>query len=328
MIGCHAVAALVGAGHDVRLLVRNPERAGRALDPLGLRVPDQVVGDVTDPEAVERAVSGCDALIHAAGVFTLDRRREDEMMRVNVGGTEIVIDAAVRAGLDPIVHVSSVTALFPAHGDSLKPDESVKNPIDPYARSKADGERVARRHQEAGDSVVSVYPGSVWGPYDPTLADSIAVIMMFVKLGVIPVAPGGIPIVDVRDLASVLLATLEPGRGPRRYMAGGGFLNNAELTDILNELTGRRLRKLYLSGALFRGIGLFGDMLRRRIGLDIGLTEEAAITLTRGVPCDDSRVFEDFGIRFRPVAETLRDTLSWMHAEGKLSRRHAGDLAR
>ncbi len=327
MVGCHTVAALAAAGHDLRLLVRNPDRVGRAFDPLDVGGLDLVVGDVTDPEAVERAVSGCDALVHAAAVFTLDRRRDDEMMHVNVRGAEVVFDAALRAQLDPIVHVSSVSALFPPAGDRINPDEAVKKPKDAYARSKAEAERIARRHQDAGAPIVSVYPGSVWGPYDPTLADGIKVIMMFVKLGIIPVAPGGIPIVDVRDLAALLLATMEPGRGPRRYMAGGSFLNNAELTDALNELTGRSLRKLYLSGALFRGIGLLGDIMRRSIGFDIGLTYEATVTLTRGVPCDDSRAFEDFGIRFRPVTETLRDTLRWMHAEGILSRRQAGDLA-
>lgn len=327
MVGCHAVAALVNAGHDVRLLVRNPDRVERALDPLGVRVLDRVVGDVTDPDAVEQAVSGCDALIHAAGVFTLDRRRDDEMMHVNVRGAEIVFDAALRAKLDPIVHISSVTALFPPTGDGFGPDEAVKDPKDMYARSKAAAERIARRHQEAGAPIVSIYPGSIWGPDDPTLADGIEVIMMFVKLGFIPVAPGGIPIVDVRDLAALLLATMEPGRGPRRYMAGGAFLNNAELTDILNELTGRRIRKFHLPGALFRGIGRLGDATRRSIGLDIGLTYEATVTLTHGVACDDSRVLEDFGIRFRPVAETLRDALSWMHAEGILNRRQVGDLA-
>jgi UDP-glucose 4-epimerase len=327
MVGCHTVAALAKAGHEVRLLARNSDRVGRALDPLGVQGFDRVIGDVTDPDAVERAVSGCDALVHAAGVFTLDRRRDDEMMHVNVRGAEIVFDAALRAKLDPIVHVSSVVALFPPTGDRFGPDEAVKHPTDAYARSKADAERIARRHQDAGAPIVSVYPGSVWGPYDPTLADGIEVIMMFVKLGIIPVAPGGIPIVDVRDLAALLAAVMEPGRGPRRYMAGGSFLNNAELTDILNELTGRKLRKLYLSGALFRGIGRIGDTIRRSTGFDIGLTYEATVTLTHGVPCDDSRALEDFGIRFRPVAETLRDSLRWMYAEGKLSRRAAGELA-
>ena len=327
MVGCHTVATLVAAGHDVRLLVRNPDRVGRALDPLGVRGLDLVVGDVTDPKAVESAVSGCDALVHAAAIFTLDRRRDDEMMHVNVRGAEIVFDAALRAKLDPIIHVSSVAALFPPAGDGFDPDEAVKYPRDAYARSKADAERIARRHQDAGAPIVTVYPGSVWGPCDPTLADGIEVILMFVKLGIIPVAPGGIPIVDVRDLASLLLATMEPGRGPRRYMAGGSFLNTGELADTLNELTGRKLRKLYLSGALMRGIGRVGDAIRRSIGFNIGLTYEATVTLTRGVPCDDSRVFEDFGIRFRPAAETLRDTLRWMHAEGTLSRRQVGDLA-
>jgi len=327
MVGCHTVAALSAAGHDVRLLVRNPDRVGRALDPLGVRGLDQVVGDGTDPEAGERAVSGCDAVVHAAAVFTLDRRRDDEMMHVNVRGAEIVFDAALRAKLDPIVHVSSVSALFPPAGDRFDPDEAVKCPKDAYARSKAEAERIARHHQDAGAPIVCVYPGSVWGPCDPTLADGIEVLMGFVKLGIIPIVPGGIPIVDVRDLAALHLAAMEPGRGPRRYMAGGSFLNTAELTDTLNELTGRRLRKFHLSGALFRGIGRVGDAVRRSIGFDIGLTYEATVTLTRGVPCDDSRVFEDFGIRFRPVAETFRDSLRWMYAEGILSRRQAGDLA-
>lgn len=327
MVGCHTVATLAAAGHDIRLLVRNPDRVARALDPLGTRVHDLVIGEVTDPEAVGRAVSGCDALVHGAGVFTLDRRREDEMMDVNVRGTEIVIDAALREELDPIIHVSSVAALFPPAGDTFEPDETVKNPEDAYARSKADAERIARRHQAAGAPIVSVYPGGVWGPCDPTLGDGIEVIMMFVKFGIVPVAPGGIPIIDVRDLAALHLAAMQPGRGPRRYMAGGNFLGVGELADTLSELTGRRLRKIPIPGALMRGIGRAGDAIRRGTGFDIGLTYEAAVTLTRGVPCDDSRVFEEFGIHFRPAAETFRDTLRWMYAQGILNRRQAGDLA-
>ena len=192
---------------------------------------------------------------------------------------------------------------------------------------RTDAERIARRHQADGAPIVSVYPGGVWGPCDPTLGEGIEIILMFVKRGIIPIAPGGIPIVDVRDLAALHLAAMQPGRGPRRYMAGGNFLGVAELTDTLSELTGRKLRKVPVSGALMRGIGRAGDAIRHGTGFNIGLTYEAAVTLTRGVPCDDSRVFDDFGIRFRPAAETFRDTFRWMHAEGILSRRQAGDLA-
>lgn len=326
-VGCHTVAALAEQGHDVRLLVRRPERIERALTPLGVEELDYVVGDVTDAESVKRAVDGCDAIVHAAAIFTLDRRRDEEVMRVNVRGSEIVFDAAIAAALDPIVYVSSVSALFPPDGANVGPDERVKTPKDVYARSKAMAEGIAREHQAQGRPVVCVYPGAVWGPFDPTLADGIEVIMGFVKQGYIPVTPGGIPVVDVRDLASLHLAALQPGMGPRRFMFGGNFMNNAELTDILNSVTGNKLRKLYVPGPVIRAIGWLGDVLRRGAGINIGLTYEATLTLTYGVPCDDTRVAEEFGLRCRPAAETLADTLRWMHANGILERKHVGRLA-
>ena len=321
-VGCHTAAALAQQGHDVRLLVRDPGRIGRALRPLGVEQIDHVAGDVTDAEAVARAVAGCDALVHAAAIFTLDRSRDDEVMRTNVRGTELVLEAAVRAKLDPIIHVSSISALFPPEGDLLGPDEPVKDPMDAYARSKAAAERVARRYQEVGSPVVSVYPGSVWGPCDPTLADGIEVILRFMKRGFIPVTPGGVPTVDVRDVAAVHAAAMKPGRGPKRYMVSGNFLSNAELIDALSALSGRRVRKLPVPGPLIRGIGRVGDVARRRLGIDISLTYELAFTLTNAVPSDDSRVAEELGVRPRPAVETVRDSLRWRYEQGLLEARY------
>jgi len=74
-------------------------------------------------------------------------------------------------GLDPIVHVSSYTALLPPDppGAVLTPDSPVTRPGATYARSKAESDLVARRYQEQGAPVVIVYPGGVVGPDDPFL---------------------------------------------------------------------------------------------------------------------------------------------------------------
>lgn len=106
-VGCHTVAALVGHGHQVRLLVRDPGRIAPALGPLGITEVDAVVGDVTDPAAVEQAMAGCQAVVHAAAVYSLDPRRAALMARTNPVGTDIVLGAAQRQGLDPIIYVSS-----------------------------------------------------------------------------------------------------------------------------------------------------------------------------------------------------------------------------
>jgi nucleoside-diphosphate-sugar epimerase len=74
-VGCHTVAALLGHGHHVRLLIRAPERIAPALGPLGIAEVDAVVGDVTNPATVEQAMRGCNAVVHAAAVYSFDPRR-------------------------------------------------------------------------------------------------------------------------------------------------------------------------------------------------------------------------------------------------------------
>src|SRR5262249_15028402 len=148
-VGSHSIAALVRAGHRVRVLARSPERVAAALEPLGVDGVETVIGDVTDPAAVERALEGCDAVLHAASVFSLDARKADEMRTVNVRGTEVVLDTAYRRGLDPIVFVSSELALLPpVDGAVLTPDSPVGQTDWAYCRSKADSELVARRYQD------------------------------------------------------------------------------------------------------------------------------------------------------------------------------------
>src|SRR5215470_11578099 len=101
-IGSHSVAALAKAGHRIRVLARSAEKVPAALGPLGLEGVETALGDVADPAAVERALAGCDAVLHAASVFSLDARKAGEMNAVNVRGTEVVFGAAHRLGLDPI----------------------------------------------------------------------------------------------------------------------------------------------------------------------------------------------------------------------------------
>jgi len=129
------VRALLEAGHEVRMLVRAPERIPRALSPLGVQPPEHAVGDVTDAATVRRALDGCDAVVHAASVYSFDARDVARMQQENRRGTEIVLTTAQQLGLDPIVHVSSYVALLPSDGP-LHPESPLGQPDVPYARSK------------------------------------------------------------------------------------------------------------------------------------------------------------------------------------------------
>lgn len=214
--------AVVRAGHDVRLLVRRPERVGLALAPFGIEVAEVVTGDVLEAGSVQAAPKGCDAVINAAAVYSLDRREARNTLATNAEAAEIVLGAAARAGLDPIVQLSSYVALLPSR-DILGPDTPIGIGAPAYPRSKAQADAIARRYQSEGASVVISYPGAVAGPHHSYFADTAFTIAMILRNRTPFAVPGGWPVADVSYVATAHAAMLGPGHGPRRYLLGGHY---------------------------------------------------------------------------------------------------------
>ena len=166
-VGGHTVAALVGHGHQVRLLVRAPERIAAALGPLGITDLDAVVGDVTDPTTVEQALRGCEAVVHAASVFSFDPRSAAVMAQTNPTSTDTVLGAAHRQGLAPIIYVSTYGVFLPITTGRLTADTPIGAGIGPYSRSKIAAERVARGYQQGRRPGGDHLPGRRAGPARP-----------------------------------------------------------------------------------------------------------------------------------------------------------------
>jgi dihydroflavonol-4-reductase len=327
-VGSHAVAALAAAGHRIRVLARSPERVPLALAPLGVERVETVIGDVTDPVAVQRALDGCDAVLHAASVFSMDTRKAQEMRSVNVRGTDVVLGTAYRLGLDPIVHVSSELSLLPPNdGEILTPDSPVKQAPWPYCRSKADSELVARKYQDMGAPVVSVMPAAVWGPYDPHFGEGVTLATNVLKKRYPIVMPGGMHIADVRDVAAVLAAVMAPGHGARRYMVTGRYVSMPDLIRTLADLTGRRIRFATFPAWFLAAFGRAADVAQRRIRTRLPWDAEGIWVMNCAARCDDSKTRSEFALEPRRLRETLADTVRWLVDVGQLTPREAGQLA-
>jgi dihydroflavonol-4-reductase len=328
-VGSHSIAALAGAGHRIRVLARAPEKIPAALEPLGVDGVEATIGDVTEPAAVERALEGCDAVLHAASVFSTDPRKADAINSVNVRGTDIVLGTAHRLGLDPIVYVSSEVALLPpAPGEVLTPDSPVKRPPGPYCRSKADAELVARNYQALGAPVVSVMPAAVWGPQDPHLGEGATLATNVLRNRFPVVMPGGMHIVDVRDVAAVLVAVLQPGRGPRSYLVTGHYLPMSGIIGTLGDLSGRRLWFVRSPAWVLAGFGQMADLVQRRLRARLPWSAESIWIMNCDARCDDSRTRDELRLESRPLRETFVDTVQWLVEVGHLTPREAGRLAR
>jgi dihydroflavonol-4-reductase len=327
-VGSHAVAALLAAGHEVRLLVRDPARIAPAFDPLEVATPgDVVTGDVTDAEVLESLLDGCDAVVHAASIYSLDPRDGPRIRQTNVEGTRLVIETGRRLGLDPIVHVSSVAAIIPA-SEPLNADSPPSERGGVYGRSKAESERLARSHQDEGASVVTVMPGTVWGPDDPYFGESCRLASDFLR-GQLRTLPrgGAAAVVDVRDVAAVIAATIEAGRGPRRYIAAPHYVTTRELFDRLRQLAARNVRFASLPDALVSVLMAPVGPLQRLLPFRLPISAEAAKASMGWPAVDDTATWSDLGIDFRPLDETLADTVTSMVEHGQLAAKYAGALA-
>ncbi len=325
-VGSHTVVALRAAGHDVRLLVRNPAKMKRVYEAHGLVIDDYVEGDVTHDDSVAALLSGPDAVIHTAAVVSLDAARGAEVRATNQRSVELVVGGAARAGLSPIIYVSSAGALLTPGGPAITRDSPVGVTSTAYGESKAQAERYVRALQADGAPILTVYPTGVVGPDDPGFTDPNRALCIILELGA-PLTTSGLQLVDVRDLARLHLALIQSGLKQGRYVAAGEYLPWAELYDRIETLTGRRLRRFPSPAPLMRGAGRIADAIKRIVPFSLPLTYESMLFATEWPTADASPTERELGVQFRPVNETLSDTYRWLCKKGHLEARRIGKLA-
>jgi dihydroflavonol-4-reductase len=323
--GSHAAVALARAGHELRLLVRSEEKLQRTFEPHEIEVRDFVVGDMTEQARVEEAMEGCDAVLHTAAVVSVGAQHADEVMRTNLRSTELVIGGAAQRGIPRILYLSSLGALFHPGASDITADSAVAESRNPYSRSKANAELFVRRLQREGAPITTIYPSAIVGPDDPGLSESMKGVSTFLKTCILRSA-GGYLTVDVRDLADVQRRLLEEGRSGG-FITAGHYLTWPQMGDLLDAITGQRVRRLPGPGWLLRGLGRAGDLAKRMVTFELPLSYEAMCFATQMPPIEDSPELAEMGLRFRDPAETYSDALRWLLRAGHIEPSFAPKLA-
>ena len=201
--------------------------------------------DLLDPGALERALEGCDAVVHVAALYSYDAR-PDLIERVNVEGTRNLLEAAARRGVHRVVYTSTAGTCGPVRGrPATEEDEPPRWELAvPYKRTKLAAERLAL---EAGAVVVNPTTPVGEGDRKPTPTGRM---IADVARGRIRgyLATTGLNVVDVRDVARGHALALERGEHGERYLLGGIDLPLQELFAAVAALAGRappRLRVPY-----------------------------------------------------------------------------------
>ena len=192
--------------------------------------------DLLETEALERAVEGCEAVVHVAALYSYDSPAA-ELERVNIEGTRNLLEAATRARVRRFLFTSTAGTCGPVPGRlATEEDEPPAWELSvPYKRTKLAAEALAR---EAGAVVVN--PTTPVGPGDhkPTPTGRM---ISGVATGRLPgfVRTTGLNLVDVRDVARGHALALERGKPRERYLLGGANLPLEEIFGAIADLAGR-----------------------------------------------------------------------------------------
>jgi dihydroflavonol-4-reductase len=318
-LGSHVARALVARGDDLRLLVRR----GSDLDCLAGLEYERVAGDVLDRRAVRRAMQGVERVFHLAGTTSMRPQDRQKVFDLNVKGTRILLEEALAADVERVVHTSSVAAIGPAKPRGTA-DENQQFRAGylgiAYMNAKHEAEMEALRLGAQGLGVVIVNPSFVFGPDDPK-GTSMELIRRFL-LGRIPVyVDGGLNIVDVRDVATGHLQADQKGEVGERYILSGRNFTFDRLFADLARISGRQNPPVKLPGAPTARV----VALMARIGLPVPVSPDEALSATCWWTYRNTKARKALGFSPRPHEETLEDAVHWqMEQLGDRVRRTRG----
>jgi 2-alkyl-3-oxoalkanoate reductase len=317
-LGSHVAEQLSAAGRSVRALVR------KSSDTVFLRsLPhvELVEGAVEDRASVMRAAEGVRVIIHSAGI--VKARRPEDFFKVNTGGTDNVMAAAVatKATLRRFVFVSSQSVAGPSDALGTAVDiAALPRPVTNYARSKLAAEKKVLSAKD-DVHVVILRPCAIYGPRDR----EILAFFKAIKAGVLPYmgsTENKLSMIYAPDCAAACLRAIDSDvpSGSRYFLDDGRVYRFAELIEQVESAMGKRA---WLRFPLPRGVihvaALGSELYGRVFDKAVMLTRDKCNELFEQWVCNSSAAQSALGWTPRVQFDHgAKETVAWYRAAGWL----------
>jgi dihydroflavonol-4-reductase len=272
-----------------------------------------VIGDVTEPSSLPRAVAGCEVVFNAMGIPEQWLADESRFDRVNALGTRNVAEAARDAGVRRLVHTSTEDVFHAEPGGRFDETSVAGYPKGTaYERSKQRAEELALAARD-GLEVVIVNPSGVYGPgpgasvsFDRNLFEP----LVRRRLPALP--PGGLGVVFAPGAAHGHLLAAERGRDGERYILCDRHVSLRELAETVVRVAGRGWVPPTLPLPLARGLASGGEAVSRIVGRPPLLSRGQLHFFAWNAAPDASKARSELGWEATPLEEGLRQTLEAM----------------
>ena len=315
-VGSAIARALLSEGYPVRALVRSSSpRANVA----GLDL-ELIEGDICVPAAAARAMQGARSVVHCAADYRLWAPDRRAIVRTNVEGTRVVMEAALRAGVERIVYTSSVATLA-CRADGGAADETnslaERDAVGAYKQSKIAAERlVTAMIARDGLPAVIVNPSTPIGPRDIRPTPSGRIIVEAAAGRMPAYIDTGLNLVHVDDVAAGHCAALAAGKIGERYILGGENVLLGDLLRAIATLCGRRPPRVKLPRRLLYPAAAVGELFAFATRREPFLTRDGLRMARQRMFFTSAKAERELGYRPRPYVEGLRDAIDWFRAAG------------
>ena len=326
-LGSHVAWQLVERGEDVRVLAR-PSSDVRALE--GLRA-ERFTGDLRDVASLERALEGVTRIYHVAADYRLWARHPREIYESNVSGTQNILEAARRAGVEKFVYTSTVATLAVPRTGELPNEEtqsSVEEMIGHYKVSKFVAEQCALSAARSGLPVVIVNPTTPLGPGDWKPTPTGKIIVDFLNGRMPGYVDTGLNFVPVEDCARGHLLAAERGRVGERYILGGVNLTLKSMLDILARIAGRRAPQWKIPHAMAYAAAWLDTAVSRMLGREPRIPLEGVRMARHKMFVDASKAGRELGFVPGPIEAAIQRAVDWYESNGYIAARGAQAVAR
>jgi dihydroflavonol-4-reductase len=316
-VGSAVARTLLRAGLPVRVLAR-PNSDRRNLTDLSVEI---MVGAMEDAASLARAVAGCRYLFHVAADYRLWVPDPTAMYRTNVEGTRALMTAALAAGVERVVHTSSVAALGLVPGAAADEDapSQLGDMIGPYKRSKFQAEETVRGLiAERGLGAVIVNPSTPVGPRDLKPTPTGRLILEAARGHLPGFVDTGLNVVHVDDVAAGHLAAAEMGRIGERYILGGENLALAEILTEVAHAVGRRPPRLKVPYAAAFAVAGGAELVARVTGREPFTTLDGVRMARKKMYFSSAKASRELGYRPRTARAAIADAIGWFAANGYL----------
>lgn len=311
LLGSNICRILLQRNYNITAFI-HPGSTSTTLDGLAITLKK---GDLLDFESVEKAMAGCDCIIHTAANTNIWPFRSENIRKVNIDGTLNVIAAAKKLQVKKMVHIGTANTFGYGTkenpGDETKPYTGDKYGLD-YMDSKHEIHHIIMKEvAENQFPCVVVNPTFMLGKYD-TKPSSGAMVKALAEGKVPGYTLGGRNYIYVRDAATGVVNALEKGRIGESYILGNKNMSYKEAFTLMSGVIGTKPPRIglpYFISYAYASIGtLIAKMSNKPPTISVPMVKIAYDKHFYSA----QKAVEEIDLPQTPVEDAIRESYEWL----------------